>query len=125
MKQVLIVDDSQSIRAVIASVIEKEFGIVVHQCTDGIEALRLLPSQIFDLIITDINMPQINGLELLQFLQANQAHRSTPVIIVSSDGQTRDQQRGLSLGAANYLVKPFSPAQLIDVVRPYLENTPA
>lgn len=107
-------------RAVIAGTISAELDAEVDVCADGVEALRFLPTSDYDLVVTDINMPQINGLELIQFLKNNPRHQNTPIVIISSDGQARDRQRGLSLGANGYVVKPFEPQDLIDVIKPLL-----
>ncbi|MET0405236.1 MAG: response regulator, partial [Cystobacter sp.] len=69
---------------------------------------------------TDINMPDINGLELIRFVKQNPALRDTPLFIVTTEGREKDRDRGLALGAAEYLVKPFSPRSLEELVRRYL-----
>ena len=75
---------------------------------NGFEALKTLPTRRFDLIITDINMPDINGLELIGFVKSNPAYRDIPLIIVSTEKTEEDKKRGLALGAAGYVVKPFN-----------------
>jgi two-component system chemotaxis response regulator CheY len=67
-------------------------------------------------VITDVNMPDINGLELIKFCRTHPSYAATPVIIISTEGRDRDRDRGMSLGANAYLVKPFSPQSLLDVV---------
>ena len=81
----------------------------IVEATSGFDALRLLPRGPYDLVITDINMPDINGLELVQFIRKSEHHRSTPLIIISTQSSERDRERGLSLGADGYLAKPFTP----------------
>jgi two-component system chemotaxis response regulator CheY len=87
-------------------------AVEVTEAATGFEALRLLPREPFDLILTDINMPDINGLELLSFVKRNLAYRDIPLIIVSTEGSERDREKGLGLGADAYLVKPFEPDDL-------------
>jgi two-component system chemotaxis response regulator CheY len=82
----------------------------------SLKKLRCLPREPFDLIVTDINMPDINGLELVSFAKNNDAYRSIPLVIVSTEGAERDRERGLELGADAYLVKPFEPESLREVV---------
>src|SRR5690606_3973844 len=77
------------------------------EAASGFEALRALPRDSYDLIVTDINMPDINGLELVSFVKGNEAYRSIPLLIISTEGSERDRLRGLELGADAYLVKPF------------------
>jgi two-component system chemotaxis response regulator CheY len=87
-------------------------GFEIVEASSGFEALRLLPRGPYDLIITDINMADINGLELVRFIRASAHHRTTPLLIISSLRGEHDVERGLALGANAYLPKPFSPDQL-------------
>lgn len=86
----------------------------VVEAESGFEALRLLPRGPWDLILTDVNMPDINGLELLRFIRGSDRHRETPVLLMSTQTSDRDRDRGLRMGAAGYLKKPFSPEELRD-----------
>jgi len=97
-------------------------GVDVVEASGGFEALRLLPRGPYDLVITDINMPDINGLELIQFIRNNEHHRTTPILLISTQSSERDKERGLSLGANGYVVKPFSPEDLVQRVRAQLER---
>jgi two-component system chemotaxis response regulator CheY len=121
VQRILIVEDSATMRSLLASTLEGlGAGIEVHQAQSGFEALRCLPRDAFDLIVTDINMPDINGLELVSFVKGNSAYRSIPLIIVSTEGSERDRTKGLELGADAYLVKPFAPEQLVRIARELL-----
>jgi two-component system chemotaxis response regulator CheY len=104
-------------RALLNSALEDlEAPVKITEASSGFEALRYLPRESFDLIVTDINMPDINGLELVSFVKNNDAYRSIPLVIVSTEGAERDRERGLELGADAYLVKPFEPENLREVV---------
>lgn len=92
----------------------------VVEAESGFEALRLLPRGPWDLVVTDVNMPDINGLELLAFMRGNDRHRDTPVLLMSTQTSDRDRDRGLRLGAAGYVSKPFSPEQLREEVLRHL-----
>jgi len=117
VKRILIVEDSPTMRALLNSALEDlEIPVKITEAASGFEALRCLPREPFDLIVTDINMPDINGLELVSFAKSNHAYRSIPLIIVSTEGAERDRERGLELGADAYLVKPFEPENLREVV---------
>jgi len=94
--------------------------VKITEAGSGFEALRLLPRGAFDLIVTDINMPDINGLELVSFLKKNDAYARIPLIIVSTEGSVRDREKGLGLGANAYLVKPFQPEDLRGLARDLL-----
>lgn len=121
---VLVVEDSAAMRSFIASTIEEIDDVTVTEAGSGFEALKELPRRDYHLIITDINMPDINGLELIRFIRDNDRFKQTPLIIVSTESSKRDQERGLALGANSYLVKPFSPDELRDCVERYLKNPP-
>ena len=116
MPRILVVEDSFSTRAFVRSSLETGAWaaqtVEVVEATSGFDALRLLPRATYDLVITDINMPDINGLELLQFIRKSEKHRTVPVLLISTQSSERDRERGLSLGADGYLIKPFSPEQL-------------
>ena len=88
--------------------------------SSGFDALKLLPRHRFDLIITDINMPDINGLELINFVKKNPNYRETPLLIVTTEAREQDRERGMQLGAAEYLIKPLQPDHLTALVRRYL-----
>jgi two-component system chemotaxis response regulator CheY len=119
--KVLIVEDSKASRDFIAATVESVDGVRAVATHSGFEALKLLPRHRFDLIITDINMPDINGLELINFVKKNPNYRQTPLFIVTTEGRDQDKARGLALGAAEYLVKPFEPSSLERLLRRYLK----
>jgi two-component system chemotaxis response regulator CheY len=116
MRRVLVVEDSMSMRAFVRSALEddpSDLGeLEVVEAASGFDALRLLPRGPYDLVITDINMPDINGLELVQFIRKSEQHRTIPVLLISTRSSERDRERGLSLGANAYLSKPFTPENL-------------
>ena len=104
-------------RSMIASTLE-ELGepVKVDEAENGFEALRLLPRVDYDLILTDINMPDINGLELVSFVKRDERYAGIPLVIVSTEGSERDRDKGFELGADAYLVKPFDPEELRTLV---------
>ena len=118
--KVLIVDDSKAARELLCATLEELPMAEVTEAVSGFDALKALPRNQFDLIITDINMPDINGLELINFVKKNPSYRDVPLFIVSSEGREQDKQRGLALGASEYLTKPFEPPQLLALVRRHL-----
>src|SRR5262245_16774811 len=94
--RVLLVEDSATMRAFAVAALEAE-GFLVTPTGSGFEALKMLPRTRFDLIITDINMPDINGLELIRFARESPVHGKVPIVIISTDGAQRDRDRGLRL----------------------------
>jgi len=117
MKRVLVVDDSSTTRALIVATIEEMEGFETIEAPNGFEALKRIPQQPLDLILTDINMPDINGLEIVHFVKHHPDYRSIPLIIVSTEGSDEDVKRGMDLGAAAYVKKPFEPEQLKSTIR--------
>ena len=110
------VEDSETVRAVLTATLEDLAAPVkIDSAASGCEALRMLPREQYDLIVTNITTPDIDGLELVSFVKRNDQWRSIPVIIVSTEGSERDRDKGLSLGAAAYLVKPFDSEELLEV----------
>ncbi len=116
-QRVLVVEDSATMRGFVTAALESAGPFSVTQAESGFHALKVLPRAHYDLIITDINMPDINGLELVRFIRESEAHKHTPLIIISTDGRDADRERGLKLGADAYLVKPFEPEELLEVLR--------
>lgn len=104
-------------RGLIVSTLEAMDCFEIVEAGNGFEALRALPREKVDLVITDINMPDINGLELVNFCRSNPQYQKTPLIIISTEGSERDREKGLALGADAYLVKPFLPEELQQLVR--------
>ncbi len=121
MKKILVADDSSTMRALIISTLESMDDFELVEAANGFEALRKLPRGKVDLVITDINMPDINGLELVSFVRNNPLYKETPLIIVSTEGSSRDREKGLALGANAYLVKPFQPEELQQLVAQLLD----
>ena len=126
MPRILIVEDSPTMRSLLSSSLEELEGVVkITEASSGFEALRELPRGTYDLVVTDINMPDINGLELVSFVKSNDAYREIPLVIVSTECSERDRERGLELGADAYLVKPFDAEDLRETVRGLLERAGA
>ena len=122
MRNVLVVEDSKAIRSMIRVALEEAGGFLVAEAGNGFEALKALPMQHLDLIITDINMPDINGLELIGYVKSNPAYSTIPLIIVSTEKTEEDKKRGLALGASGYVVKPFKKEDLMAIVMRVLEG---
>jgi two-component system chemotaxis response regulator CheY len=103
-RRILVVEDSASTRSLVRSILEDPAfsnvvgPIEVTEAQSGFDAMRLLPRARYDLIITDINMPDVNGLELIHFIRKSEVYRSTPLVIISTQATTRDVERGRNLG---------------------------
>lgn len=115
MKKILLVDDSSSLRIAVRQALT-EAGYEVVEAEDGQRALSLLDGRRFHLIITDINMPKIDGFTLIDLMKKFPAYRYTPVVIISTIDSEHKIDRGQDMGANAWVVKPFEPAQLIELV---------
>jgi len=130
MRKVLVVEDSSSARAFVRAVLEDPSfasaygGCEVLEAENGFHAMRMLPRARYDLIITDINMADINGLELIHFIRRSEHHRGTPLVIISTLNTERDVERGLALGANAYVPKPFTADRLRETVGKLLGAEP-
>jgi two-component system chemotaxis response regulator CheY len=120
VKKILITEDSPTMRSLLISTIETMEGYEMIEAGSGFEALRLLPRERVDLIITDINMPDINGLELISYVRNNPHYQSIPLFIISTESSEKDMEKGLALGANEYLTKPFNPVKLQELIRKYI-----
>jgi two-component system chemotaxis response regulator CheY len=112
--RVLIVDDSPSMRAFVRRVMDLS-GFEVDACLNagnGVQGLALLEKQAVDIILTDINMPEMNGEDFLRHLEEHDRYRKIPVVVISTDATESRMQRMMQLGAKGYISKPFSPEAL-------------
>jgi len=121
-KTILIVDDSPTILKFVTFSLKSKGYNIVSAC-DGMDALEKMSSleSNIDLIITDLNMPNLDGYGLIETVRGNEQHQGTPIIILSSEDEEEDRERGIEVGATSYLVKPFKPALLLSEVTKYLE----
>jgi two-component system chemotaxis response regulator CheY len=113
----LIVEDSATTRALIRAIIDELGDFETVEASSGFEALKMLPLQEYHLIITDINMPDINGLELISFVRNNPRYNHLPIVIVSTERSEEDKKRGIALGATAYVAKPFKSGELQEIIK--------
>ncbi len=118
--RVLVVEDSPTMRSYVSAALEAAGIVDVTEASSGFAALRALPGGGFDLVIADVNMPDINGLELLRYVRAHAHLARLPLICISTEGRERDRERCLTLGANAFLVKPFAPETLVAEVKRFL-----
>ncbi len=120
-KRVLVVDDEPSILLSLEFLMEQE-GYVVHTATDGDEALTAIQEQLPDLILLDVMMPKRDGFEVCQVIRTNPEWKEIKIIMLTAKGREVDQEKGLALGADDYVTKPFATQELVIKVRTILEN---
>ena len=119
-KKILTVDDSPSVRKMVEFSL-KSNGYTMGSAGDGQEAMDQLSQEPFDAIILDVNMPIMNGLEFLEKRLENDDFASIPVIMLTTEGQEEDRDKAIALGATAYIVKPFKPSQLLDLLEEFLQ----
>lgn len=112
---ILAVDDSASMRQMVRYTLEGA-GYEVVQAADGVEALDLARRRSVDLVLTDVNMPRMDGIELVRELRALESYRFTPVLVLTTESGQDTKQRGKQAGATGWLVKPFNPEQLLATI---------
>lgn len=117
--KILVVDDSPTIRKFI-SIALKVKGFEIISAGDGMEALELLPNDSVDLVITDLNMPNIDGFNLIERIRTNENYQNTPIIVMSNLSDSEDIQRAMNLGANSYIIKPFDQNNITKEVAKYL-----
>ena len=118
-KKILAVDDSISMRQMISFTL-RENGYEVVEAVDGQDAISKAQNQSFDLIFTDKNMPNVDGLTLIQMLRVLPQHEKTPILMLTTEASDDMKKMGRAAGATGWLVKPFDPQKLLDVVKKVL-----
>ncbi len=114
-KKVLTVDDSASVRQMISFTL-KEAGFEVVEACDGLDALNKLSTGNVNMVITDLNMPNMDGIELIKKIRTKPQFKFIPIIMLTTESQAGKKQEGRQAGATGWIVKPFNPEQLISVV---------
>jgi len=113
----LIVDDSPAMRRQLAAALQRVPGLKAVEAGDGADAWRKLASGTFDILLTDINMPTLDGLKLISLVRAGGMHQRVPIVVITTEGAEADRRRALSLGADGYLVKPVQSNQVVEAVK--------
>ncbi len=121
-KQILIADDEVSLRFLLSETLSEE-GYEIIEAEDGRQAVEQLQARPFDLVILDYMMPELTGVEVCQWLRGSEnPNRNSPVILLTAKAQEKDRERAQEVGVSTYMIKPFSPIQLLDVVDELINN---
>ena len=118
----LIVDDSPSMRKQLLHALRRMGALDAVEATDGADAWRKLAAARFDVVLTDVNMPILDGLKLVSMVRNDPVHKAIPIIIITTEGADEDRKRGLALGANAYIAKPIQTADLLNVVNQILSG---
>ncbi len=120
-RRALVVDDSPAMRRALCHAVERLEGFRTVEAADGADAWRKLAAAEFDILLTDINMPLLDGLKLVALVRGGGAHRAIPIVVITTEGAEADRRRALGLGATAYLVKPVQAQQVVQTVRSLLQ----
>lgn len=120
--EVLVVDDSKVMRDMIAACLRPDPGLVITQAASGLEAIERLSLKTFDLLVLDLNMPDIGGLEVVEFVRSQDKLAKLPVLIVTTRAEDDSRAKILAAGASRYMTKPFAPEAILAEVQALLRT---
>jgi two-component system chemotaxis response regulator CheY len=115
--KVLIVEDSPTMRQLIVFALKRVRGLQIVEANDGVDGLKKLSAEKFDLIFTDINMPIMDGLKLVSLVRNDVNYKKVPIVIITTEGANEDRERALALGANEYITKPIQTTKILDAAK--------
>jgi len=118
--RILVVEDSPTMRQLISFALKRLPGVEITEAADGVDGLKKINSAQFDLIITDINMPVMDGLKLISLVRRDMKYKNIPIMIITTEGGAEDRERALALGADAYITKPIQAGNVLDTVKSLL-----
>lgn len=121
MFRALVVDDSPAMRRSIMFALQRIEGLTCVEAQDGVEGLKKFNQQPFDIVITDINMPMMDGLKLITALRSGAVKADVPIVVITTESAEADRERALKLGASAYLIKPVQAKLVLDTVKTLLK----
>jgi len=119
--RVLIVEDSPTMRQLLVFALRRLRDVEIVEAQDGMDGLRCVSSDHFDIALIDINMPVMDGLKLIRLMKGEESLKDIPVVVITTEGANEDRDRALSLGANEYLTKPIQANRVLSVVRDLLK----
>ncbi len=119
--RVLIVEDSPTMRQLLVFALRRLKDVEIVEAQDGMDGLRKVTSDHFDLAFVDINMPVMDGLKLISLIRGEEALKSMPIVVITTEGASEDRERAMSLGADEYLTKPIQANRVLSVVKGLLK----
>ena len=120
-QQILIVEDSPTMRQLLVFALRRLKDVEIVEAQDGMDGLRKVTSDHFDLALIDINMPVMDGLKLISLIRGEDSISSIPIVVITTEGANEDRERALSLGANEYLTKPIRANRVLSVVKSLLK----
>jgi two-component system, chemotaxis family, chemotaxis protein CheY len=122
MKRILVVDDSATMRKMVMASLRDLENVTFGEAANGLEAIEQMQNAPFDLMVLDLNMPDMHGLDVLRFVLNHPQYNSTPIVILTTKGDEESRSEALSAGASCYLTKPFQPTSLSDQIHELLSK---
>ena len=114
---ILVVDDSPTMRQLIVFALKRLRDVSITEASDGVDGLKKISSARFDLVLTDINMPVMDGLKLVSLIRGDATHKEVPIIVITTEGGQEDKDRAMALGATSYITKPIQANSVLTVVK--------
>lgn len=121
-RRILIVEDSPTMRQLLVFALRRLKDVDIVEAQDGMDGLRKVSSDQFDLALIDINMPVMDGLKLISLIRGEDSLRGIPIVVITTEGANEDRERALSLGANEYLTKPIQANHVLTVVKGLLKD---
>lgn len=118
---ILVVDDSPTMRQLIVFALKRLRDVSITEANDGVDGLKKISSDKFDLVLTDINMPVMDGLKLVSLIRSDATHKEVPIIVITTEGGQEDKDRAMALGATSYITKPIQANSVLTVVKGLLD----
>ena len=119
--RILIVEDSPTMRQLLVFALKRIKGAELIEAQDGVDGLRKVTSDHFDLALVDINMPVMDGLKLISLIRVEESLKEMPIVVITTEGAKEDRERALSLGADEYLTKPIQANRVLSVAKSMLK----
>ncbi|MBE9504855.1 MAG: response regulator [Proteobacteria bacterium] len=121
--KVLVVDDSPTMRQLIVFALKRLRDVSITEANDGVDGLKKISADKFDLVLTDINMPVMDGLKLVSLIRSDATHKDVPIVVITTEGGLEDKNRAIALGANSYITKPIQANHVLTVVKDLLAIT--
>lgn len=120
METVLLVDDSTTVRNSLKSSLKKKY--LIKEASNGVEALQVAEEHSISLVVADVNMPEMNGIELTKTLRDMESYKNTPIILLTTESRTEKREEGSDAGATGWIVKPCSGRDLLSIIEMLLKG---
>ncbi len=121
-RRVLIVEDSPTMRQLLVFALRRLKNVDIVEAQDGMDGLRKISSDCFDLVLIDINMPVMDGLKLIRLIRGEETVREIPIVVITTEGGSDDRARAMNLGANEYLTKPIKANRVLEVAQALLKD---